>query len=466
VDYNSTTTSTSTGKIVASSGRFVSDLFEAVSAVSATNPNPDTYGAVPIALDGASNGYLGSVYYPGHGGAGSVAASCACPNLNEKMTAVSGSSGSGYSCSPALDSTDSLTQQYRVLAAYDPAIHNASAATSQLLDPTAATVNATRVTLPTSSGGYKSYSRRIWTCAPPAYLDVGSKSCKIKESLHVCDNGSGSGIPSPVSPNLSGANGKEQFDNAANPKLACCLNAFDRQNPSNPVKYDCIENADQSPADFEKLWASTDPSETGGQGNAIVLTDGAGRPMTGFFTLSGARCAKYSELAGPIREAVVNPDQLAGQQTLSGGKLDPNSIQFTGNVFGPPPSVPAWFSTNKTVPDQDSNPARAARECPILARAAVIVSCGSGSGAGGLPQQFTDSKGNVHCYAAKSIKVHLRIQQIYRITGQAPIKTVDTLLDLDQWKSSSMNMEGLIRAKTGGFCPQGTSYLEGNCVYK
>ena len=282
----------------------------------------------------------------------------------------------------------------------------------------------------------------------------------------MCDNGDSSGVPSPVSQNLSGATVRDQFNNAANPKLACCLNSFDRKNTANALKYDCIQNADTTPANFDDLWMSTDPVETGGQGNAIVLTDGSGRPMTGFFTLTGARCNEYSEFAGPIREATVNPAQLASQQTLSGNKFDQNFIQFSGNVIGPPSRATHAYFTKKSVPDQATQPARAARECPLLARAAIVVTCGTENVTGQLSQQFTDSKGHVHCLAAKTVKVHLRIQQVYKITGIPPIKTFDTVMDLEEAKRSGVNMEGMIRARTGGFCPVGSTYVEGNCLFK
>jgi hypothetical protein len=382
------------------------------------------------------------------------------------MTAISSVAGSGYSCSTALDTSDDLTKKYMVLAAYDPAIHDVSASNTQVLDRTAPTSRATRILLPSASGGYKSYSRKIWTCAPPAVLDLSSKTCKIKDSQHACDNGSGSGVPSPVSPNMSGSTSKDQFDNAANRKLACCLNSYDRRNPMNPVKYDCIQNADQNPLDFDKLWISKDPDEAGGQGNAIVLTDGGGRPVTGFFSLSGARCAAYSELAAPIRVAAVNPIQVAGQQTLSGGQTDPNKITFSGEIIGPPPSAPSWFASNRSVPDLAPKAAQEMRNCPVLARAAIVATCGDGNSSGKLPQQFTDSKGNVRCLAAQSVKVHLRIQQVYTITGMAPMKTIDTVVDLEDAKRSSMNLEGMIRARAGTFCPVGASYVDGNCIFK
>ncbi len=466
IAYDSNTTSTSTGKLISGSGRFVSDLYEVITAASTSNPNADTYATVPIAYDGSSNGYYGSLYYPGHGGSGAAKVSCGCPNLNEKMTAVSSVGGSGYSCAPALDTSDANTQKYMVLANYDPSVHDPSATATQLLDRSSATAKITRIQLPTASGGYRTYNRRIWTCAPPTYLDIASRTCKIKESVHMCDNGDSSGVPSPVSQNLSGSTARDQFNNAANPKLACCLNSFDRKNPSNALKYDCIHSADQAPSRFDDLWMSTDPVETGGQGNAIVLTDGSGRPVTGFFTLTGARCNEYSEFAGQIREATVNPVQIASQQSLSGNKFDQNSIQFSGNVIGPAPRAASWFSSNKSVPDQASKPAQAARECPILARAALVVNCGSDDVPGQLPQQFTDSKGNVHCLAAKSIKVHLRIQQVYRITGVPPIKTFDSIMDLDEAKRTGINMEGMIRARAGAYCPVGSSYVEGSCLFK
>jgi hypothetical protein len=188
--------------------------------------------------------------------------------------------------------------------------------------------------------------------------------------------------------------------------------------------------------------------------------------VTGFFTLTGARCNEYSEFAAGIREATVNPAQLASQQNLSGNKFDQNYIQFSGNVIGPPPRAPSWFASKKSVPDQAANPARAARECPVLARAALVVGCGSDDSAGKLPQQFTDSKGKVRCLAAQSIKVHLRIQQVYRITGMPPIKTFDTVMDLDEAKRTGINMEGMIRARAGAFCPAGSKYVEGNCLFQ
>ncbi|MCC5758143.1 hypothetical protein, partial [Klebsiella pneumoniae] len=109
------------------------------------------------------------------------------------------------------------------------------------------------------------------------------------------------------------------FNNAINKKLACCLNSF--KTGDTYAKFDCIENAKTAVTDFDTLWASSDSTTEGNQMNAFILAGPNGKPLTGFYTMEGVRCNEFSEFAGPLQPAKVNPIYATSQMNLTNGKM-------------------------------------------------------------------------------------------------------------------------------------------------
>jgi hypothetical protein len=178
---------------------------------------------------------------------------------------------------------------------------------------------------------------------------------------HACDDGSGGGNASVVSSFVAGANAAEKFQHAVNKKLACCLNSFDIASPAAPLKYDCVDNSTLAVTSFDALWEGADPADSGGQAYAVVLSSGgngkdAGKPLSGFYTLAGARCDSFSEFAGPIRSATVNPGQSTTQQAQAGGSNDACKIVPGTYVANPPANLTsAMTAIGKTVPYDGSS---------------------------------------------------------------------------------------------------------------
>jgi len=450
--------------------RFTSDYFETINAQTNTIANATLpYGEVPMATDGVSNGYLGSVYYNGN-------AACTCPNVNEVGVPIDPAIGSqtGMVCKTMLDLSDATTNNYHILSTYNPSIHVQG---TQKFSGSGA--EPTQLKLPSVTGqNYQNYNRKIWTCAPPLQSKFSSNKidCVFKPNLNICDDGSTSGIPSVVSANLHCPNNgasctaKQRFDNAVNKRLACCLNDFDPTNPSAPEKFDCEDNSTTSYSTFDALWSSTDKA-TGKMPNGIELTNAAGQPVTGFYQVNGTRCSQYSEFAGTIQSMRINPTVTSAQQNLVGG---------TGQALGYTIYQPAWaladlnwyaYLGKKSVPSSIPQ----MLQCPILVRAAMKTTCpGSPLAANSAypsstpvlaPVQSFNDGTTTRCAAASQINIYLRIEQIYEITGQTKMTTIDAVANATQ--AISLPVSDWIRSKTAGACPTGALLMsDGTCAFQ
>jgi hypothetical protein len=79
-------------------------------------------------------------------------------------------------------------------------------------------------------------------------------------------------------------------------------------------------------------------------------------------------------------------------------------------------------------------------------------------------EQITDPvTGVIRCPVANSIQIHIRMEQIYEITGQASLKTMDTLLTANQ--AVGIDMQDIINSKYGATCPPGTHMEASICKY-
>ena len=301
------------------------------------------------------------------------------------------------------------------------------------------------------------------TCVPP------------NNPSNACDDGSGSGMPSVVSSAiLTPAASPAKFDSVVNKKLACCINSYDPNAPATTLKYDCVDNSTTAYTSFDDLWGRTDQPDSGSQAYGLVLTTGggpttSGKPISGFYTLGGSRCTEFSEFAGPIRKAQVNPVQMSGQQEKAvsagstGCSIVPNSY-----VVSPSPSslTNAVIAAGKTVPydgasTTDCAEAANMRRCPILVRAAMVATCPRNPALPSAQTSYTDSAGAVHCLAAASIRIYVHMEQIYEVAGMPLMPTVDTYL---QQSSSTISIANLIQSKVANACPGGTSYMNGLCM--
>lgn len=459
-----TTLSTSIG----GQPRFARDDFSQISTQD--RAGSVVYATVPIAADGVSNGYMGDVY---SNGTALGATQCGCPNLNEHPSPINVLDGTpaGYYCKNSLNTSDSNTQKYSVLTPYNKSM------SSQVFegDPT-----VTTVTVPSdqSATSYKSYARKIWTCAPPMKLDPANKVCSPfaqNRSQHMCDNNSAN--PSVVSSKLSisTTSAVAAFNQTVNKKLACCLNAFNPSNLNADLKFDCVDNSSKiTPgSSFDDLWKGSDDAQDGGQSYALLLSNASGQLVTGFYTLQGQRCSEFSEFAGTIKSARVNQAIVAGQQVQAGGAASLSTIDTTGSVTLATPVkdsyLKAWLANPldhkaKTVPSTAAD----MRRCPILVRAAMVATCppdqNNGEQAPPVAQNSYTDAGVTHCTAADSVKVHLRVEQIYEIAGMPKMKTIDSVLDSTQ--ATTVTVGGLIQSKTAGTCPPGTSLKpDGNCEF-
>jgi len=294
--------------------------------------------------------------------------------------------------------------------------------------------------------------------------DDGSGNCVFVPNHHRCDDGSASGLASPVSDAVTGGGDRaNQFNNAVNKKLACCLNSF---HPGDPfTKFDCIENSKTNVTDFNTLWASSDDSGDGGQLAAFVLTNSLGKALSGFYTLSGTRCAEFSEFAGDLQPAKVNPAIPAGSMDYANHKTNPNEVQTIGmGTAYPLPSSAAYSDLKiKFQAQGKSVPTTAAdrRRCPILVRAAAQYQCPDNPLAPASKKSYKVA-GKNHCPIASSIQVHIRIEQLTEIAGMPKFKPEDTVINPKN--ASAISLERIIADKYGNQCPPG-SHLSGNaCV--
>jgi hypothetical protein len=311
---------------------------------------------------------------------------------------------------------------------------------------------------------------QLCSCQPPNQV-VGASCLVPTNPSNACDDGSGSGNASLVSSAVTGATAALKFDNVVNKKLACCLNAFDPANPSQ-LKYDCVDNSTTHYASFDQLWAGTDGADSGSQAYGLVLSGGgavSGMAVSGFYTLSGTRCSEFSEFAEPIHSAKVNPVQMSGQQEKvaaagsSACAIMPGSYAVSAS---PSPLTTALVAAGKKVPydglsTSDCTQAANMRRCPILVRAAMVATCPRNPVLPGAQTTYQDALGVNHCLAASTVRVFIRMEQIYEVAGMPTMTTFDTF---QQQGSASLSISGIIQNKSGNACPSGTSYKNGTCM--
>ncbi len=306
-----------------------------------------------------------------------------------------------------------------------------------------------------------------YTCHPPEY-DTGS-ACAFSAAKNACDNGAGGGPPSVTNLKTSGVTTGTDFDNTVNKKLACCLNTRNSSTDAT-TKYDCMDNAGTAVgADFNTMWAKSDDnisglSSTGNQMFATILTNAAGMPTTGFFSLNGARCKEFSEFgaSAPIQPMKVNPTIMATQQTKVAG-----GAAFTpvGTPI-PIPTAPGYAYIKgkilKGIPTTQADMLR----CPILVRAFIVTSCPADSAPPivhtAYPYGATKTTYPRRCAAAESITAHVRMEQIYEIMGSPKQKTIDSVQDA---LNRPVSTDLILGQKNGDACETGSTLHGTQCWY-
>lgn len=434
--------------------RIYPDVFDVISSQSYRADVK--YGMVAIATDNASNGRLGSIYSAG-------GSACGCPNVNEVPVWIDPAATTGdpvgVRCVPTVAAGPN-----RVIKNFDP-IANAGEVmnASGEINQAGTTKIVSKITLPQSvldMASIQTYQRRIWSCAAPYRLNLTSGQCEFHEEQNACDAGNvPNGImPSEVSPYVTGHDKVEAFNNAVNKKLSACLNEFG--NVQSSLKFDCIENLHDTYDSFNDLWSSADALIDGGQPNSIELTNASGTILTGFYQLDGRKCDTYSEFAGDIQPGIISKSSNVLTFTPRGAALP-----------HPPNALPGYsFLVQKTLENDLSVPAtpEEKKRCPILVRAAMIAACPNNpplplaqrtyevrNGSGVVTQR--------RCSAAESVQVHFRIEQVWEIEQQQPLKSFDTFSDKTQ--SGVVSISQVNAEKYGLQCPPGTTRRGDVCAY-
>lgn len=286
-------------------------------------------------------------------------------------------------------------------------------------------------------------------CTFPSVLDVTGNNCVFTYTTlnHACDDGSSSTIVSGVSAGNASDSKAPMFQVLANKKLACCLNTETAVGIiSLTPKFDCVDNSSPASSDFNALWSSTDSALEGGQLNAMVLVSGK-QPITGFYTLTGARCSEFSEFGGTLQPSKVDPLIRSSQQV---------SVGTTPVAVGAAIPLPASGSgyadlqsrMKKGVPTTQADMFR----CPILVRAATVVTCPlvttlASSGKSYLNSVSDTATSKIYCPLASSISVKIRMEQIYQITGQPTLSPFETTQAAGL--STSISVANIIQQKYG-----------------
>jgi hypothetical protein len=450
------------------SRRFYASTFEEISGAPPFNA---LYGPVAVTNKAVEDPRAFFLFHPGP--SATDFSVCSCPNLNEKAVALdsSGDPLFGSVCVPMIDAGIPNSPN-RVLAPYAlyPAFYNQHILTtwkesSSSVGPLMPTIN-----LPRSASQQdvtEGYDRRIWTCSAPYEPDLNTGNCVYKREKHACGVGA-TGIALSPYGEVSGTSTNVNFQKLANKKLACCLNSHKLDSNGATVqeflKYDCPEtkvlDASGKSLDFNTLWAGADDTLDGGQMNALALVSAVGQPITGFYTLRGTRCSKFSEFGGELRPKRVKPFLAASQQAAVAGSANEENI---GNAY-PLPSVEAYTEMRNQIGKEVPKTLQEMNECPILVRAVLVVTCPT-SGASKPDLRLTDPTDTalVRCPMASNVSVHLRIEQLYHIAGQSPLKTFDTRAVKDQ--IASVEVSEIIANRYGDTCLPGTRRVGDVCVY-
>lgn len=457
--------------------RFLPDTLDVIQSRGSGNRPDLQYGQVAIARDnGTLDGRLSTVF----GVAGNSGSACGCPNVNEEAVRLNAADAqSGYRCRSRIIGDP----ERQMVTQFSNASHYRTSGYNYVIDDSQETRNAggdiiERVRLPVSASSPNSlqvYRRGIWMCGPGYSYDSSqtTEQCVFNESHNACD------ATSEMHPSTTGGSYSQRFDNTVNKKAACCGIQFGRvgTNFTTPIKMDCVDNSKTNYANFDALWSSADPAPAGGQPNLMILTDAAGRELTGWYTLDGVRCNQYASLSrDTITRGRLNPIVQAGQQgqvSTAGDRFEPvggtisapagaasilTGFETNPSKFGATTHPGAGITSNRT----DINRARAAIQCPIYVRAAAVYGCDENA-KGNTQLRTIDNGGTPRCAAASQIKIHVRVEQIYEIYGQQSIKAQDTIVDSDQ--SKNVSLEDLWNVHGFGTCPKPSVRNGSTCVY-
>jgi hypothetical protein len=457
------------GTVTGGALRFNDDSIQTVSATSAgATEVANRYSPVAISRrhGGTTDGRLGVEFQSGK-------SFCGCPNFNEEpVPVIEGTSEViGAYCRPRV-------RKHAVLKTFYPGAHDPSSGETKIMDRAQELDEnnelITQMPLPDSTGSPASsqtYVRKIWDCASPYNLNTATGNCEMSFTYHAPGPGSPPTIPpSAVSPRVRGSTPAAQWQNTINKKFAACLNGFGTTTDmtlTNTIKFDCISNSMVSYKDFDALWASTDVAGDGGLLNAVVLANAVGQPISGFYTQEGKHCDQYSEFAGSLDYAIVNPkmgntSSTALSQVTQLGK----SIPLPGSNNGGGSSAYDQMKTDVTQLLHKRIPVTAdeRRECPILVRAAAVYSCPEPKPSGGLVVYQEVDPGDptkllrAQCPTAKDIKIHMRIEQLTEIKGHPKMPTIDTITNSSA--NSAVSIQRIIAEKYGVSCPAGTGRNE------
>jgi hypothetical protein len=255
------------------------------------------------------------------------------------------------------------------------------------------------------------------------------------------------------------------------------MNPYDPLSPSQ-FKYDCVDNSIGAGAgvnsSFDDIWAGSDPVDSGAQAYGMVLTSGgngliAGKPISGFYTLQGARCSEFSEFAGIIHGAKINPSQTTGLQSAlsssSGGACEITAAHYS--VTPPNSMMLAVQAVGKRLPydgvtTNNCEQAARMRRCPILVRAALVATCPRNPLPPLVQTTYMDSMNVIHCMAASVLRIYIRMEQIYEIAGMPSMATFDSVQTAGS--SNVLSIANIIQAKIGTTCPGYSTRHSGMCM--
>ena len=443
--------------------RFLPSAYEQISSTNSTDIS--AYGPIAVSNQTVGDPRSFSRFHPASGVTNYSV--CSCPNINEKAQPLANDPHYGSVCVPMVTPAPE-----RVLAPYQEfeTFYQSHILTGWKEKSSGAGSLASTVQLPTQSSNYRQteiYNRRIWTCSAPYEPNLGTGNCEYSRQKHACGVGATGIALSPYGEPADTAN-NTNFQKLANKKLACCLNSHSVTSAGvtqqDFLKYDCLETkeVDSSGAklDFNTLWSGVEDTQDGGQMNALALVSAVGQPITGFYSLRGTRCGKFSEFGGDLRPKRVQPFLRATQQSAVAGGT---GIENLGPAYALPAGV-AYQNLRAGIGKGVPTTLQEMNDCPILVRAALVVSCPNASVT--LPnmrlQDPTDASLR-RCPMAETVTIHLRIEQLYQIAGQSPLKTFDTRAMKDP--VASLNIAEIITNRFGETCFPGTHRVGDVCTY-
>jgi hypothetical protein len=225
------------------------------------------------------------------------------------------------------------------------------------------------------------------------------------------------------------------------------------------TKLDCIDNSTRKFDSFNELWASQDDPENGERMNAIVLANasaskqilngvdlnaGARKPISGFYSLNGVYCPEFSEFLAPstgIQAYKVDAPIKVIQQESVGSQPIAIGAAFplpSDTVLGPIRArlIAAGKRYPTTVPEMN--------RCPLLLRAAMVFECKTNRKKSPIDMTTsyvdeTRPHDKIRCNTASSAQIHIRLEQIFQVAGENPVKTIDSIYDQNRMGTISID---------------------------